>query len=305
MTSIDTLARNSAAAIHTSVAFVPVPVGGIGPAAKSLVLRRSAGYAFAGATAAVLAVVAMLVVATPSDEVTDLTPTTVIPSTTIVQITSTTIPGQVPDQLVPIVPVAIPLPPGDVSPPAISIVSPDSGSRTTRDKVSVTGIVEVGATVTAPSRVRVVVSEDGVWSVDVPLSLGENELEFKATDEAGNTATASIVVFREAPLTTTTTTKPLPTTTTTDAPSWTFTASNTYGSCAESPPYDVYYGTGKPGTEINIVSEYGSGSTTVNGEGDWELKVYFESAPAHVGFSVYVKDFQLTKKTFDFIYTPE
>lgn len=308
MTTLDILARDSASAIHASVAFVPIPVGGIGSASRLLVLRRSAGYALVGATAAVLAVVAMLVVAKPADEVTDLTPTTAATVTTITQPTPTTVPPEIPDGLAPVVSVddIQPSAPGDVSPPAIAIVSPDSGTRTFNDLVTVTGIVEQGASVTAHSRDRVVVDEEGVWTIDLALAFGENVLEFKATDAAGNTASASVVVFRDTRPTTTTTTKPAPTTTTTTkAPTWDYTAHKTYGSCAETPPYDIYYGTGKPGTAINITSEYGGGSTEVGDGGEWELKVYFESAPAHVGFLVHVKDYQGTKKTFDFIYTPE
>ena len=94
------------------------------------------------------------------------------------------------------------------------------------------------------------------------------------------------------------------TTTTTKAPEEEieFTAYNVYGTCDESPPYDVYWGTAPPGAPIYVESEYGSGSTTANENGDWELKVYFPEAPAEKEFTVKVKDNKGNKFYFGFKY---
>ena len=81
-----------------------------------------------------------------------------------------------------------------------------------------------------------------------------------------------------------------------------FTAHNVYGVCEENPPFDVYWGTAPPGTPIYVESEYGSGSTTANDNGDWEIKVYFPEAPAEKEFTVKVKDDKGQKFYFGFKY---
>jgi hypothetical protein len=146
-----------------------------------------------------------------------------------------------------------------------------------------------------------------MWSTEVKLDVGENVLTFTATDEAGNQATASVTVVRvvEPPRTTTTTTTTKAnesSTTTTKAPAeWVFTAHRTYGSCSENPPYDIYHGTGKPGTLITILSEFGGGTTEVAESGEWSLKVFFPEAPPGVTFSVKVKDFSGERIVFEFV----
>ena len=145
-------------------------------------------------------------------------------------------------------------------------------------------------------------------SAEVRLEAGENELTFTATDDAGNQAAASVTVVRviDPPRTTTTTTsttKPPDTTTSTTKPpvEWEYTAHKTYGSCSEDPPYDVYYGTGKPGTLITVSSEFGGGTTEVNESGEWSVKVFFPEAPPELTFTVKVKDFTGAKVLFDFV----
>jgi hypothetical protein len=80
-----------------------------------------------------------------------------------------------------------------------------------------------------------------------------------------------------------------------------FTAHATYGSCESSPPFDVYWGTAKPGSTVSIISEYGSGSVRADNEGDWEVKVLFPEAPKGKAFVVKVKDEFGHKKTFEFV----
>ncbi len=65
-----------------------------------------------------------------------------------------------------------------------------------------------------------------------------------------------------------------------------FTATQTYGSCGEDVPYDIFSGWATPGTTVSISSPYGSASTTVGAGGHWERKVEFPSAPRGETFSV-------------------
>jgi outer membrane biosynthesis protein TonB len=332
MTTLDSLARSSASAVHSSVASVPVPVRGTVWTAGWFYFRRSLGYALVGSAAALAAVVALMLVSTPSEEVADVTattaatpittatPTTVAPPTTVTQ--NTTPPTLPPTPTEPSAPVVVPpsdqaQPPADTVTPRIQILSPDPDSSVKTSSVLVVGLTEPGAKVTYPADRPIEVGEDGMWSVEVRLEAGENRLTFTATDAAGNQATASVTVTRvvDRPrvtttttkppdaTTTTTTTKPPDTTTTTTKPpvEWTFTAHNTYGSCEEDPPYDVYFGTGKPGTAITISSEFGGGTTEVGENGEWSLKVFFPEAPTELVFTVKVTDFTGAKVHFEFV----
>ena len=317
MTTLDTLARSSASAVHASVASVPIPVRGI-VATRWFYFRRSLGYALAGSAAAIVAVVALMVVSTPSDEVTEVTATTattvtmIAPSTTTAEgvVPPTTIPTESVQPTVPVVvpPVRNDSPASDTVAPRIQILSPETDTRVKASSILVVGLTEPGATVTYPADRVVEVGEDGMWSAEVRLEAGENELTFTATDDAGNRSAASVTVVRviDPPRTTTTTTsttKPPDTTTSTTKPpvEWEYTAHNTYGSCSEDPPYDVYYGTGKPGTLITVSSEFGGGITEVNESGEWSVKVFFPEASPELTFTVKVKDVTGAKVLFDFV----
>ena len=66
------------------------------------------------------------------------------------------------------------------------------------------------------------------------------------------------------------------------------TANNTYGTCAEDPPYDIYLGTAPASTSVTISSEFGSGVTTADGAGNWSKQVFFDGAPIGESFTVTV-----------------
>lgn len=66
------------------------------------------------------------------------------------------------------------------------------------------------------------------------------------------------------------------------------TAFSTYGSCSETPPFDVYYGTAPAGTAITISSAYGGASLTADGSGNWSKQVFFSGAPLNEAFTVTV-----------------
>lgn len=318
MNALDRLAYSAADAIDVSVATVPVPTWGAASARPFAGLARTAGYALAGAAAAVLAVVALLVVSPPSEETIDNAPPTVTATTTDVTPTSVTPttdpsvditvpPTSIPSDPVPVVPV-VPgtgnrAPGADTEAPEIVIVAPSSGAHTTAERVVVEGYTEIGAALSTDDGERIRVDHEGKWSHPVALEIGVNVFGFVATDAAGNIGSASIEIVRDAPRPTTTTTKPRSTTTTTDAKTWEFTAHNTYGFCAEDPPYDIFHGTGKPGTEISVTSEYGGGGAVVGENGRWEVKVFFPEAPKNVEFAVKVTDFTGARKTFTFVHT--
>ena len=79
-----------------------------------------------------------------------------------------------------------------------------------------------------------------------------------------------------------------------------FTANQKYGSCSENPPYDVFWGTGIPGSVVEVGSPYGSSRIEVGEGGWWEKKVFFETAPVGETFEVVVGDSLGNVKTFMF-----
>ena len=67
------------------------------------------------------------------------------------------------------------------------------------------------------------------------------------------------------------------------------TVNHAFNSCSEDPPFDDLWGTAPAGTEIKILSEYGSTTFTVGESGTWEKRQFFEGAPYGVPFTVTVK----------------
>lgn len=84
--------------------------------------------------------------------------------------------------------------------------------------------------------------------------------------------------------------------------SFSFTANQQFGSCAEDLPYDVFWGTADPGSAVYIASDFGSGTTTANGDGHWEIRVDFPNAPFNHAFNV-VAEADGGRKVFSFIRT--
>ena len=82
-----------------------------------------------------------------------------------------------------------------------------------------------------------------------------------------------------------------------------FTAHQKYGSCSEAVPYDVFSGTGAPGLEVMVHSEFGSGSTVIGEDGKWRIKVEFPNAPFDKEFPVKVKSSAGDRVDFWFVRT--
>lgn len=235
-------------------------------------------------------------------------PATTLPPTTTTTPVGTSSPAQV-APVVPVTPTTAYVPPtttptappttvaADLEPPHIAITFPEEGATFSEKTLTFEGVTEPGARVFA-GRYEAEVDAAGKWHIALILSEGSNVARFVARDEAGNESTAAVTVSLATPKPTTTTTVEK------EKELGEFTASATFGSCSETPPYDVYYGKGQPGSLIRIESEYGSATVEVGAEGHWEKKVFFETAPANQPFVVKVKDEYGRSAQFEFVYLP-
>lgn len=186
----------------------------------------------------------------------------------------------------------------DLEPPPLQITSPEDGAELAEKTVTFAGTTEPGARVFA-GKYEAEVDASGEWRIVLVLQEGSNVARFVARDAAGNESEASTTVYYVLPPTTTTTTAEKE-----EGKETQFTAYATFGSCAETPPYDVYYGTGVPGSLIEVGSEYGSGVVEVGPEGHWEIKVIFAEAVPGKAFKVTVTDEFGHKAQFEFVHTP-
>jgi hypothetical protein len=112
----------------------------------------------------------------------------------------------------------------DTTPPSIRVTSHDDGDTVTTRIVSFIGTTESGATV-ASGPYEADVSDSGTWELSLVMAPGPNGALFTATDSAGNSGTARIVLNYDAPSATTTTTKAASTTTTSGSSGTTTTTS--------------------------------------------------------------------------------
>lgn len=281
---LDDRARQAARGIQRAVDSGSVRFDRI-PGMVTRATRGPVWSAAAGAMAAVAVIAGILAVRSPE----------ITAPISVATPTSPTVTKPAPDPVVVPPPVSVTPPtvsstvPVDVESPMIEITFPASGYLSEEKSLTFRGITEPGAVVTAGSY-QADVAADGSWSITLFLPEGETTARFVATDPAGNTAQASVNVVFAKPVVTSTT-----------KPEVAFTANKTYGSCSDDPPFDVYYGTGKPGSTISVLSEFGSGSTVVGGDGGWELQVFFPSAPPGQVFVVKVLDAFGNKKTFEFV----
>lgn len=178
----------------------------------------------------------------------------------------------------------------DDTPPELVILYPEDGAHFTEKTLAFEGEVEPGAQVFAGDY-QADVTDDGHWTIVLLLSDGGNLATITAVDEAGNESHAQVKVYldsahdegKEEPK------------------DYVLTANQKYGSCGEDVPYDVWYGTGEPGTTVTIGSEYGSGSTVIGEKGNWDLKVFFPEAPCNKQFAVVLETNDGHHKVYEFI----
>jgi len=327
MTTLDTLARSSAGAIHHSVSYVPVRPTSITGAVGNLALWRFGRYAMAGVVGAIVLIGALFIVGPndanvtgdstpPTTAVTPMTVAPAIPETDLPEanpIVPTTVVDPVDHNAAPVVPPVAPAPDTtstsvalDVEPPLLKIDSPGDGDRFEKAPLRFSGTTEVGASVLASGKFAAAVNSDGLWFIDLVLAPGANGVSFVASDAAGNKATASVTVYFDQPETvettsTTSTTIETTSTTSTTVATWEFTANQKYGSCELPVPYDIFSGKTKPGAKVAISSPYGNGTATANADGGWSVKVEFPTAPYNVPFIVSATDYKGTTKTFEFV----
>jgi len=84
----------------------------------------------------------------------------------------------------------------DTHEPVLVVNGPAGGLVTNADSVTVTGVVEVGATLTVGGT-QVVPDETGVFTYDFDLATGENSIDVKATDDATNENMVTILVYQD------------------------------------------------------------------------------------------------------------
>jgi len=159
-----------------------------------------------------------------------------------------------------------------------TIKSPSDGTHVENKVVRFSGEAADGVTIHRGKYTAE--AKDGTWSMELVLSPGKNKVAFNATDGQGHIDTAVVTVYYDAPKEEE---KPKEDDKPKDVK---FTANQKYGSCGEEVPYDVFWGTAKPGAKIEASSPYGSNSTTANDKGHWELKVKFPDAPQGETFKV-------------------
>jgi hypothetical protein len=164
----------------------------------------------------------------------------------------------------------------DTDPPDLVILHPEDGQRFEKKEVAYEGKTEPGARVFA-GKYEAEVDAEGNWRIVLVLTHdGSNSTVIKASDEAGNEAEASVKVYYDPPKNEE---KPKEEEPKEEPKEHDFSANQKYGSSLESPPWDKWYGTGTPGTEIWIGNDWGSSSTTIPESGEWYLKVQFPEMP--------------------------
>lgn len=179
----------------------------------------------------------------------------------------------------------------DTEPPHLEILHPEDGQHFDEKKIAFEGKTEPGARVFA-GKYEADVDEEGNWRIVLILTNdGGNLAKFVATDAAGNESTAQVQAYYDAPV------KNEPKD---EGKDHEFTAYQKFGSCGEEPPYDIWQGTGEPGTKIWIGSEFGSNTTTIGEKGKWDLKVKFKEAPCNDTFNVVLETDAGHRKVYEF-----
>lgn len=200
----------------------------------------------------------------------------------------------------------------DQTPPVVEILHPENGQVFKTREVVFEGITELGTRVFFGDR-EADVSENGAWRIVLHLDWGEHVVTAVAVDDHENAAEDSVTLVVKEPEKP----KPEPKEEPKEEPreepkeehpkeevgEWEFSAHQLYGECSEEPPYDVFWGTGKPGSAIIVESKFSRKVTEVNDHGEWEVKVVFEGAPIGEPFVVHVADKFGNLAEFEFLRT--
>ncbi|MDJ0960991.1 MAG: hypothetical protein QNJ88_10050 [Acidimicrobiia bacterium] len=170
----------------------------------------------------------------------------------------------------------------DTEPPYFVILSPENGAHVDDEVVTVSGRVEVGATVTFAGKYEARTNEDGAWWIALKLEKGKNVFTLYAEDEAGNKSSASITLYLDR------------------ENDHRFTANQKWEIVDGKVAANKYYGTAKPGAKVYVVSKAGGAETKViaGKNGTWETYVEFPKAPCGQYFEVVVET-DGARKTFE------
>lgn len=144
-----------------------------------------------------------------------------------------------------------------------------------------TGVPGTAVTLWSPyASTTVTVAADGTWQGTLTFSgAPPGTFELKAMDHTGTKIWFTFTV---------------------EGATIAFTANQAFATSSDDPPHGLYYGTGTPGTIVEIISAYGSGSVTVGTGGQWEVSVPFPTAPLAQPFEVKAKDHTGAKVVFTF-----
>jgi hypothetical protein len=171
------------------------------------------------------------------------------------------------------------------------ILYPENGQRFDEKTIAFEGKVTPGAQVFAGDY-EADVDVEGNWRIVLILNEGGNLATLTAVTAEGNESTAQVKVYYDPPK---------EESEKESEKDYEFTANQKYGSCAEEIPYDIWYGTGEPGTKIWIESEYGSATTTIGEKGKWKVKVEFPESPCGETFQVVLETDTGIRKVYDFV----
>lgn len=86
----------------------------------------------------------------------------------------------------------------DTTPPALTISQPANSSKTTQDKIMVSGATEAGSIVKINDNV-ITVNGDGSFNNEVTLTEGLNNITITSTDSVGNTTVSHVSVSYDKP----------------------------------------------------------------------------------------------------------
>ena len=167
----------------------------------------------------------------------------------------------------------------------VAITSPDDGAEILEgNSVLVTGTYSGEVTVHVNGIQAA--TEGSNWSAVVPLEAGWNLVKAKAYVGDVKVAHDAIEVHLGEIIV-------VP-----------FTVTQVYGTCAEDPPYETFYGTATPNGKVWIQSPYGEKTVYADAAGNWEATIFFEGVPSGTTFEISVKDYEKHEyQYFGFTYT--
>jgi len=185
-----------------------------------------------------------------------------------------------------------------------AITHPADGQHFEQKIITFAGTAPIGWTVTGAGYAA---TNDGKgnWSLVLILSPGANHAVLHATSPDGTAVQQEFVTaYYDVPDAAPTTSIPEPDPGAAEDVSL-FTANSKYGEGWGRTPYDMYWGSGRPGDTVYVVSLYGDGEARVGPKGQWDLRVVYKDTPVGTPFDVVVQAGTGGESVFSFIYLGE